>query len=170
MSWIECVCDNDYEIYTEYPYQIRRKSNKRIIKETMDKKYIRCKLNQKKYFKHRIIALQFIPNTDLNKNQVDHIDHNKLNNDISNLRWVNNSENQKNKSLYNGYTYEYVDDIDDECILIDTYNNYTFENYYFDEKTDTFYFFNGLKYRKLKINYTKRNYAYICARDINNKK
>lgn len=33
MSWIDCVCDNDYEIYTEEPYQIRRKSNKRIIKK-----------------------------------------------------------------------------------------------------------------------------------------
>ena len=171
MSWIECVVDSDYEIFTEYPYQIRKKSNKRIVKESiMPTGYIQCNLNRKTYYKHRIIAEQFIPNPDPNKNQVDHIDRNPLNNNILNLRWVSHSENQKNKSSYNNYKYEYVNDIDDECILVDTYNNYTFENYYFDVKTDTFYFYNGINYRKLKINYTKYDTAFVCARDINNKK
>ena len=32
MSWVECKVDPDYEISTEYPYQIRKKSNKRIVK------------------------------------------------------------------------------------------------------------------------------------------
>lgn len=41
---------------------------------------------------HRIIAEHFIPNPD-NKPQVNHIDKNKQNNDISNLEWVTASEN-----------------------------------------------------------------------------
>ena len=31
-EWIECVCDREYEININYPYQIRRKSDKKIIK------------------------------------------------------------------------------------------------------------------------------------------
>ena len=172
-QWIECVVDSDYEIYTEYPYQIRRKSNKKIIKESIHKPtgYVRCSLNQKQYKKHRLIALQFIPNDDPdNKSFIDHINHIRSDNRIENLRWCSSSENTKNRSSAKGYNYEYIDEIDDKCILIDKYGKHAFENYYYDEKTDIFYFFNGIKYRKLKINYTKYGSAFVCMKDTNNKK
>jgi len=44
---------------------------------------------------HRLVAELFIPNPD-NKPEVDHIDANKLNNHVNNLRWVTKSENMMN--------------------------------------------------------------------------
>ena len=45
---------------------------------------------------HRLLALQYIPNPD-NLALVDHIDQNKLNNDLSNLRWVSKMGNMRNR-------------------------------------------------------------------------
>lgn len=45
---------------------------------------------------HRLLAIQYIPNPD-NLEQVDHIDMNKLNNNLDNLRWVSHSTNCRNK-------------------------------------------------------------------------
>lgn len=44
---------------------------------------------------HRLLAIHFLEKTE-GKNTVDHIDRNRLNNDLSNLRWVNNKENANN--------------------------------------------------------------------------
>ncbi len=60
---------------------------------------------------HRLIALHYIQNPD-NKKCVDHIDRNRQNNSIDNLRWATYSENQLNspirgKSIYRGvYFYK----------------------------------------------------------------
>lgn len=45
---------------------------------------------------HRLVAYKYIPNP-LNKPQIDHIDRDVSNNDVSNLRWVTNYENQQNR-------------------------------------------------------------------------
>jgi hypothetical protein len=47
---------------------------------------------------HCLVALAFIPNPE-QKQQVDHIDRNKTNNHICNLRWATNSENQVNTGM-----------------------------------------------------------------------
>jgi len=45
---------------------------------------------------HRLVGLHFIPNPE-SKFAIDHIDRDKTNNHVSNLRWATTSENCQNK-------------------------------------------------------------------------
>ena len=56
------------------------------------KGYYQASHHQELFYVHRIVAGAFIPNL-LDKPFINHIDGNKLNNDISNLEWVTASEN-----------------------------------------------------------------------------
>lgn len=48
---------------------------------------------------HRLVAFAFLPTID-RKHFVDHIDGNRTNNNVSNLRWVNKSENAMNPATH----------------------------------------------------------------------
>ena len=51
----------------------------------------------KNFYIHRLVGLTFLPNPD-NLPQIDHINQNKLDNNVTNLRWVSRSQNHLNKS------------------------------------------------------------------------
>ena len=72
----------------------------------------------KKFTLHGLLAKCFIPNPE-NKPCIDHIDRDRTNNDLSNLRWVTYHENNINKEkgkgsisinkrYYNDEVYEYI--------------------------------------------------------------
>ena len=50
---------------------------------------------RKKFLIHRLVAKAFIPNPE-NKPEIDHINTNRSDNRIENLRWVTSSENMRN--------------------------------------------------------------------------
>lgn len=164
-EWIDLIVDKNYEIKNYYPYQIRKKSNKREISVFKQGQYLGLKLSKRNYLKHIVIATQFISNPK-HLNLVDHI--NKIPNDfhVSNLRWVNFSENNRNAKNRNGYYYEYFESLPENSIKVTNYNNYKFENLY--RKDKTFYYFNGVYYRKL-ITLTRKNIKFVNAFDVNNK-
>ena len=142
--WETVKLDSNYEISTLEPHQIRHRRTKKIIAEnTQSNNYIICYMSGKKYYKHRILADQFIPNPN-NLPQVDHIDQCSTNNTLSNLRWVSASDNLKNRRK-NKYEYENED------------------LYYCD---GSFYYFNGVRYRKLYVNQSKTGSYYVFAYDI----
>ena len=74
-------------------YIQKEKLLKQTFTSTGYKKVELCKDGKRKGFKvHRLVAIAFIPNPD-NKPEVNHIDGNKINNNIDNLEWVTSSEN-----------------------------------------------------------------------------
>lgn len=87
---IERIGPNGKKFYRNYP--------SKIIKIALDTKgYYRTNLAKNGINKtvkiHRIVAEAFIPNT-YNKPQINHIDGNKQNNNVNNLEWCTNKENQ----------------------------------------------------------------------------
>lgn len=170
-EWVELTNHPDYEINVNYPHQIRNSKTKRIIKESLfSNGYIQLSLNRKHYLKHRLIADQFIENDDpVNKTEIDHINRDKTDNHIVNLRWCSHSDNNKNKSSCKGVIYDYVDSVPNDTIEVNEFNGHEFEFYYYSQSEDTFYYYNGLKYRKLHVNINKINHAaFVRMTDKNN--
>ena len=97
-----------YENYLIYDdgrvYSKQRQGAKgKFLKSFIDKDgYYRVDLRtngkKKSFTIHRLVGLHYLENVE-DKNEIDHIDRNKTNNHISNLRWCNKSENQLNKGV-----------------------------------------------------------------------
>lgn len=173
MSWITCLEDNDYEIFDQYPFYIRKKKNGKIVKEgLMNNGYIRVSLNGVQYLKHRIVAVHFLPNDDpLIKTEVDHINHDRSDYHLENLRWCTHKENQQNQSSYNNFECEYIeyDDMPDDLVEVKDYGKYRFEDYYYSSDNNEFYFDTGVNLRVLRINFNRYGSAFVYARNTENR-
>jgi hypothetical protein len=163
--WETLKVNPDFEINVN-THQIRRIADGFIPKIHHNCGYERINLNKKSYYVHVILANQFLFNPD-NLKEVDHIDRNKNNNSLSNLRYVSRSTNQKNRSSFCSRKYIYYDSLSENSFEIKSYVKYSFEHYHYDKERKCFVFFNGLKYRRLIENCLKGSY-FVNMRDIDN--
>lgn len=95
------------------------KNNKILKPRAVGKGYLKVALCKTGYCKqvkiHRLVATEFIPNPE-NKPCIDHVDNNKKNNNVNNLRWVTHQENMNNEiTLANMTNGKYV--VIPYCIL-----------------------------------------------------
>ena len=170
-EWVECVVNPNYEIQVLYPYRLRNKKTKQLIKERRRRRtgYTDVRLADKHYRKHRIIAIQWIPNEDpIHKTCIDHINHKRSDNHLSNLRWVSTSENMRNMSSHRGRKYVFLQQLPPTAELLEHYNNHEFNGLFIDRVQKKLYIWNGCCYRELVATNDKGWICY-CVQDIDRK-
>jgi hypothetical protein len=99
---------NEYEDLKDYEglYKINREGDifsvrkNKILKQRVGNRGYKMvglykNKQEKLYLIHRLLCIQFLENTE-NKSCVDHIDRNRQNNCLDNLRWATHSENMRN--------------------------------------------------------------------------
>ena len=97
-EWKQIIYDGityNYEVSTEG--EVRNIDTGKIKSQHDNGRgYLKVTLNKhgkvKNVFVHRLVAEAFIPNPN-NYDTVDHVDHNKYNNKVENLRWLSRKEN-----------------------------------------------------------------------------
>lgn len=152
--WEDVKNHPNYEISKNYPYKIRNKSTNRCLKfSTNNCGYQMVQLNENSYCVHRLIAIQWLPNSDPSiLKEVDHIDYDRTNNRLENLRWVSVSENRRNRRRYQRQPIEYVEEIPVTAIRIDVINGFLYDRYLFDYATERLIMESRGRYRYVNLN------------------
>ena len=170
MTWTQLNQHPEFEIFTEYDdnlhcYPIRKIGKNRILKTHMDRGYAKINLNAEQYRVNRIVAQQFIANDDPeHKTEVDHIDHDRLNNRIENLRWVSHLQNQNNQSrTKSGRDVVFVVELPNNAVVVEQYSRFEFEGLYFHG--GLFYVDTGNDNYRIVPTYINNGYRVVGLRD-----
>jgi hypothetical protein len=97
--WKEVNNFSKYEI-SNYG-NLKNKDTQKILQPSIKSGYLCTSLTDNNGIRksvkiHRLVALNFIPNTE-NKETVNHINHNRLDNNINNLEWMTTTEQNNHK-------------------------------------------------------------------------
>ena len=170
MVWQTLKGYSKYEINTAYPHYIRDKRKLRVISMYVERNgYYRLNLkpdsdkDTPKPYQHTLIAKQWLDNDDVeHKTQVDHINRDRVDNHVYNLRWTTPSENSSNKQGYKGDVYKYKRELPDD---VRGYHGHGIDLYKLDGE---YYVLNGLNklYERLIKRVDKNNKPYIDVYNI----
>ena len=163
VEFVPLAAHPKYEISTSYPFVIRDKSTKRILKETITAQgYSNINIDSTTIPIHRIIAEQFI-NPNIQGMDVNHINHKRLDNRIENLEVIPHSENLKNRKVFVKQVSEYIPQYTinkDNLIRLERYKNCEFNKYYFDKINEKVYIYQE-RYGRYKVVKPARNGKYL---------
>lgn len=104
--WLSVRDHPNYEVSNHG--QIRNKRTNKILKPQLNREggYLRVALNGTRYYVHRLVADAFFDG-EHGKIDVNHIDGNRVNNDLTNLEWCTRKENVRHAYI-NGLKYPMV--------------------------------------------------------------
>jgi len=104
-----CPIENYPHYYISTYGRVFSDKYKKIMSFNTSTPYLQIGLHKngiRKFYKiSRLVALHFLKKTG---DEVDHIDRNKLNNHVDNLRWVSKSENVRNRSKQKNCSSKYI--------------------------------------------------------------
>lgn len=100
-EWKTLFFDNGYEVSNLG--RLRNKRTKVIAKGTIKKNgYVDVSVNNQNYRLHRLVLQTWCPNEDYEELTVDHINGNRSDNRLENLRWATREENTAYMMMHRG--------------------------------------------------------------------
>jgi hypothetical protein len=155
----------DFENYSISNFgNVKNNKTGKILKPGNCCGYHIVSLNGKSQRVNRLVAQSFIPNPD-NKPNADHIDNNKKNNNVNNLRWATQSENCSNMSIGNrntsGIKGVHFDKLRNKWVAEIKHEGIKYYLGRFENIED------AIKARQLKSNVLQGDYVNKCEKIIN---
>lgn len=125
---------DNYSICMEFPYNIRNDKTNRVLKSHLTNTgYYQIELwknnHKKRYYHHMLIWIAFKGIYDKTKFEIDHIDHNRTNNHIENLRLVNRSLNNINRSKHKSKQFDFYNELPDKIVINEEHGIYFCKQY-----------------------------------------
>ena len=131
-NWVTLKVNPEYEIYDQAPHYLRRGTIIYKPSLTSNSGYAVYHLKGiTETLHHRIIASQFIDNDDPEtKTIVNHIDGNTMNNSISNLEWLSQSQNIKLRARYKQQPHINIDELPPDAVCLGDYDGHSYSRYW----------------------------------------